>query len=110
MFRKPGYDEVVFKGYHSSLFAMTIFSTRAKKLNKSRCVAFLAGITERTSETFKIDDIPVVREFVDVFPVKLPGMPPDRKIEFAVDLIPETTPISKAPYRMAPAELKELKA
>nr|CAD1823573.1 unnamed protein product [Ananas comosus var. bracteatus] len=58
----------------------------------------------------RIEDIPVVREFGDVFPAELPGRPPDREIEFVVDLVPGTTPISKAPYRMAPAELKELKA
>ena len=51
----------------------------------------------------------MVREFDDVFPAELPGLPPDREINFCIDLIPGTQPISKAPYRMAPAELKELK-
>ncbi len=62
------------------------------------------------SETPGNEDIPIVREFADVFPAELPGMPPDREIEFVVDLILGTTLISKAPYRMAPAKLKELKA
>jgi hypothetical protein len=53
--------------------------------------------------------IPVVCEYVDVFPNELPGMPPDRDIEFAMELQPGTTPISKRPYRMPPAELAELK-
>ena len=53
--------------------------------------------------------MPVVREFLKVVPEDLPGLPPDREIEFAIDLIPGTAPISKAPYRMAPTELKELK-
>ena len=57
----------------------------------------------------EIEDIHVVREFPDVFPEDLPGLPPDREVEFSIDLVPGTTPISKAPYRMAPAELKELK-
>jgi hypothetical protein len=57
----------------------------------------------------EIEDIPVVREFPDVFPEDLPGLPPDREVEFSIDLVPGTAPISKAPYRMAPAELKELK-
>jgi hypothetical protein len=56
-----------------------------------------------------INNIPVVREFPNVFPRELPGLPPIREIEFGIDLIPRTTPISKAPYRMAPAELKELR-
>jgi hypothetical protein len=53
--------------------------------------------------------IPVVYEYADVFPDELPGMPPDRDIEFAIELQPGTTPISKRPYRMPPAELAELK-
>jgi hypothetical protein len=53
--------------------------------------------------------IPVVCEYVDVFPNELPGMPPDRGIEFAIKLQPGTVPISKRPYRMPPAELAKLK-
>ena len=56
----------------------------------------------------KIEDVPVVNEFPDVFPDELPGLPPDREIEFAIDLAPGTEPVSKAPYRMAPVEMKEL--
>jgi hypothetical protein len=61
------------------------------------------------SKEIKLDEIPVVNEFPDVFPKDLPGLPPDREIEFAIVLIPGTKPIHKAPYRMAPMELKELK-
>jgi hypothetical protein len=53
--------------------------------------------------------ISVVCEYADVFPDELPGMPPDRDIEFAIELQPGTTSISKRPYRMPPAELAELK-
>jgi hypothetical protein len=53
--------------------------------------------------------IPVVCEYADVFPDELPRMPPDRDIEFAIELQPGTTPISKRSYRMPPAELAELK-
>ena len=53
--------------------------------------------------------MPVVREFQDVFPDELPGLPPAREIEFEIELMPGTRPISIPPYRMAPAELKELK-
>nr|GFD33166.1 reverse transcriptase [Tanacetum cinerariifolium] len=51
----------------------------------------------------------IVRDFSDVFPEELPGIPPKRKVEFGIELIPGIQPISKAPYRMAPIELKELK-
>jgi hypothetical protein len=56
-----------------------------------------------------VKKIPVVCEYADVFPDELPGMPPDRDIEFAIMLQPGTTLISKRPYRMPPAELTELK-
>jgi hypothetical protein len=51
----------------------------------------------------------VVRDFHDVFPEELPGMPPDREVEFVIDLLPRTAPISKRPYMMSVEELKELK-
>jgi hypothetical protein len=53
--------------------------------------------------------VPVVNEFPDVFPEELPGMPPDRDIEFVIELKPDTTPIYKTPYRMPTPELAELK-
>jgi hypothetical protein len=62
-----------------------------------------------TLKEAKLKDIPVVNEFQDVFPKELPGMPPDREIEFTIDLIPRTTPIAQAPYKMGPEELVELK-
>ncbi|KAI5341880.1 hypothetical protein L3X38_009755 [Prunus dulcis] len=57
----------------------------------------------------RLEDIPVVREFSNVFPEDLPGLPPHREIEFTIELIPETNPISQPPYGMAPVELRELK-
>ena len=54
-------------------------------------------------------NIPVVCEFLDVFPDELLGLPPDRDIEFKIELIAGTTPISRRPYRMLPNELAELK-
>ncbi|XP_073273259.1 uncharacterized protein [Primulina huaijiensis] len=58
---------------------------------------------------FEVSDIPVVKEFPDVFPDEIPGFPPQREIDFSIELVSETNPISRAPYRLAPAELKELK-
>jgi hypothetical protein len=60
-------------------------------------------------EAKSIEDVPVVREYPDVFPEELPEMPPDRDIEFVIDLIPGTSSIAKRPYRMAAPELAELK-
>jgi hypothetical protein len=59
--------------------------------------------------TFQLEEIPVVREFADVFPNELSGMPPDREVEFVIELQHGTAPISKRPYRMPPKELAKLK-
>jgi hypothetical protein len=56
-----------------------------------------------------LEDIRVIREYPDVFPEELSGMPPDRDIEFLIELLPGTPPISKRPYRMSINELVELK-
>jgi hypothetical protein len=56
----------------------------------------------------KLEDIHVVHEFLDVFPDDLPGIPPERAIEFKIELQSGTAPIAKAPYKMSPMELKEL--
>jgi hypothetical protein len=56
-----------------------------------------------------LTDIPVVSEFPDVFPDGLPGLPPDRDVEFKIELLPGTAPISRRPYRMPLNELAELK-
>ena len=60
-------------------------------------------------EAKSLEEVPVVNEYPDVFPEELPGMPPDRDIEFVIDLVPGTSPIAKRPYRMAASELAELK-
>jgi hypothetical protein len=61
------------------------------------------------NEANLIKDIRIVSKFPDVFPEELPGMPPERKVEFAIELIPGTTPISKRAYRVSGPELVELK-
>jgi hypothetical protein len=57
----------------------------------------------------KLEDIHAVREFLDIFPDDLPRMPPERAIEFKIELQPGTAPIDKAPYKMSPVEIKKLK-
>ncbi|GKA56815.1 hypothetical protein Tco_0755887, partial [Tanacetum coccineum] len=57
----------------------------------------------------KLEDIPVIREFPGVFPKDLSGLPPSRKVEFSIDLVPRAMPVAKSPYRLAPTEMQELK-
>ncbi|MCI47123.1 cellular nucleic acid-binding protein, partial [Trifolium medium] len=56
----------------------------------------------------KMEELPVVCEFPDVFPEDVSDVPPEREVEFTIDLVPGTSPISMAPYRMSASELKEL--
>ncbi|GKB70273.1 hypothetical protein Tco_0931685 [Tanacetum coccineum] len=63
---------------------------------------------EDKSEGKQIKDVPIVRDFPKVFPEDLPGLPPDRPVEFQIDLIPGAAPVAQAPYRLAPFEMKEL--
>ena len=79
-----------------------------KMLRKSY-PGYLAYVVEVREDDVRLEDIPVVREFSVVFPDDLPGLPPEREIDFQIELAPGTELISRAPYKMAPAELKELK-
>ncbi|GJU31731.1 putative reverse transcriptase domain-containing protein [Tanacetum coccineum] len=63
---------------------------------------------EDKSERKQIEDVPIVRDFPEVFPEDLPGLPPARPVEFQIDLIPGAAPVARAPYRLAPSEMKEL--
>lgn len=85
-----------------------ISALRANWLLQAGCEAFLAFVVDGKEKPI-LGDIPIVRGFPDVFPEDLPGLPPKRDVDFCIELVPGTAPISKAPYRMAPAELKELK-
>ncbi|KAA3487868.1 Transposon Ty3-G Gag-Pol polyprotein [Gossypium australe] len=72
--------------------------------------AYLAFVMNAKETELKIESVPIVRECPDVFPEELPRLPPVREVEFGIELAPGTVPILIAPYRMAPTELKELKA
>ena len=73
------------------------------------CIAFLACVVMDDVVDKSIRDVKVVKEFGDVFPKDLSDLPPDREIEFSIDMLLRTSPVSMAPYKMAPAELSELK-
>ncbi|GKD63299.1 putative reverse transcriptase domain-containing protein [Tanacetum coccineum] len=67
-----------------------------------------AQVMEKKSDEKRLKDIPVVREFLEVFLEDLPGLPPVRQVEFQIDLIPGAAPVARAPYRLAPSEMQEL--
>nr|GFB62857.1 putative reverse transcriptase domain-containing protein [Tanacetum cinerariifolium] len=98
--------------YHGSLLGKSMqisLALQARTLLSHGCEGFLATIHDTTTGVPSIHDQPIVSEFLDVFPDELPGIPPVREVEFYIELIPGSEPISRAPYRMAPIELKELK-
>ena len=82
-----------------------ISALRASSLLRKGCEGFLAYVVSNESD-LKLEDIPIVRDFLDVFPDELSGLPPEREVEFTIDLVLGTTPIYKTLYRMAPVELK----
>ncbi|GKF00171.1 putative reverse transcriptase domain-containing protein, partial [Tanacetum coccineum] len=67
-----------------------------------------AQVMEKKSDEKRLEDIPIVREFLEVFLEDLPGLPPVRQVEFQIDLIPGAAPVAQAPYRLAPSEMQEL--
>ena len=109
-FHRPGKFEVKFRGICRELSSSMISAMAAQSMLRKGCQSYLAYVVETGKEGTLVDEIPVVREFPDVFPNDIAGLPPDREVEFTIDLIPGTEPISIPPYRMAPAELRELKA
>ncbi|XP_062112467.1 uncharacterized protein LOC133823622 [Humulus lupulus] len=105
-----GEDEVHFQGKVKRTPSPMISAARARKLLANGCTGYLATICNTSKEKLaRPEDVHIVREFMEAFPEDLPGIPLDREIEFEIELLPGTTSISKAPYHMAPAELKELK-
>ena len=81
---------------------------RARPLINSGCLAYLAHIRDLSKEGPSVDSVTVVREYAYVFATDLPGLPPECDIDFAIDMEPDTDPISIAHYWMAPSEFKEI--
>jgi len=109
IFKMARTPEYMFEGAKNKVSIPMISALKATKLLRHGCQGFLATLIDKEKEEVRIEDIAVVREYSDVFSDDLPGLPSDREVEFSIDLLPETGPISKAPYRMAPSEIKELK-
>ncbi|GJZ88902.1 putative reverse transcriptase domain-containing protein [Tanacetum coccineum] len=63
---------------------------------------------EDKSEEKRLEDVPIIREFLEVFPDDLPGLPPARQVEFQINLVPSAAPVARIPYQLAPAEMQEL--
>ncbi|GJT20413.1 putative reverse transcriptase domain-containing protein [Tanacetum coccineum] len=99
------------RGHEARLHIISYSKTQEYMLKG--CLVFLAHVTTNEvgdkSEKKRLEDVPIVRDFPKVFPEDLPGLPPTRQVEFEIDLVPGAAPVARAPYRLAPSEMKELK-
>ncbi|GJY38809.1 putative reverse transcriptase domain-containing protein [Tanacetum coccineum] len=85
---------------------------RTQKYIQKGCQVYLAQVTSKKAEDKleekRLEDVPIIWEFSEVFLEDLPRLPPDRQVEFQIDLVPGAAPVTRAPYRLAPAEMQEL--
>ncbi|GJU57410.1 putative reverse transcriptase domain-containing protein [Tanacetum coccineum] len=111
-----GRETLIFHGNESNQEHKTrlniISCMKTQKYMLKGCQVFLAHVTtkevEDKSEKKRLDNVPIIRDFPEVFLEDLPGLPPTRQVEFQIDLIPGVAPVAWAPYRLAPSEMKEL--
>ncbi|XP_068483219.1 uncharacterized protein [Phaseolus vulgaris] len=101
-----GRQKIVFSDSKKS-YGMSAQQVWSELKEGSKCFVMLTQMEVKNEE--EMSSIHVVKDFMDVFPEEIPGLPPKREVEFSIDLVPEAGPVSMAPYRMAPVELIELK-
>ena len=102
-------SEVIVQGIRSESIPKVISAMEARHFLRKSCKAFLALILDFKKEQVNFKNIPMIREFSDVFPKELSRVPLEREVDLSIEVVQGTTPISRAPYCMAPTELKELK-
>ncbi|XP_070028578.1 uncharacterized protein [Nicotiana sylvestris] len=108
-FEFPGELVLEWKGDAVTPRGRFISYLKARKMISKGYIYHLVRVKDADAHIPTLQSVPIVNEFPRVFPEDLPGIPPDREIDFGIDLLPGTKPISIPPYRMAPVELKELK-
>ncbi|XP_052482994.1 uncharacterized protein LOC105765448 [Gossypium raimondii] len=108
--RTEGGNEVVVIAERQNYLANVISALVVEKLVRKGCEVYLAYVSVSASEDSTVKDIRTVRDFSDVFLKELLGLPLNREVEFGIELLPGTVLVSIAPYRMAPKELRELRA
>ena len=102
-------SEVTIHGIQSRVVSNVISAMQAKRLLRKGCEAFLALVLDSKRGQIELENILVVKDFPDVFLEELPGIPPVREVDLSIEILSGTTHTSRAPYRMALTELKELK-
>nr|GEW35561.1 putative reverse transcriptase domain-containing protein [Tanacetum cinerariifolium] len=104
------HDDGSINGHESRL--NIISCTKTERYLLKGCPIFLAHVTTKEtadkSKEKRLEDAPIVQDFPEVFPEDFPDIPPTRQVEFQIDLVPGAAPVARAPYRLAPSEMKEL--
>ncbi|GJX23904.1 hypothetical protein Tco_0228349, partial [Tanacetum coccineum] len=93
---------------HEKVVRIPLEGDEILQVHGERTLAAVKALINAKVDEPRISDIPVVRDFTDVFPKDLLGLPPQRQVEFRIDLVPGATPVAKSPYRLAPSEMQEL--
>ncbi|XP_021974870.1 uncharacterized protein LOC110869983 [Helianthus annuus] len=106
--KTPSGESVTIQGYTQYGLPSNVSILKVSQCLKSGCVIYMAQVSVNEPKP-KIEDIPIISEYLDVFPDELPGLPPERQVEFRIDILPGSAPIARAPYRLAPTEMKELR-
>ncbi|GKD92839.1 hypothetical protein Tco_1372676, partial [Tanacetum coccineum] len=101
-------ETLIIQGDQSKTRLNLISCIKTESYISQGCQVFMIHVMEKKSDEKILEDIPVVKEFLDVFPKDLPGLPPIRQVEFQIDVIPGAVPIAQTPYRLAPLEMQEL--
>ncbi|GAA0149088.1 hypothetical protein LIER_08353 [Lithospermum erythrorhizon] len=99
----PRLPEIHFLGDQKILPFCLISALVAGKLLKKGCISYLAHVFDTEIVEVKLENVYIVRDNTDLFPEEFPGIPPEREVEFKIDLLPGTSPIFMATYQMAPA-------
>ncbi|GKB15882.1 hypothetical protein Tco_0849805 [Tanacetum coccineum] len=103
------YDVVIGMDWLSKYHAKILCDEKVVHIPINNETLIIQGDREKKkSDDKRLEDISVVREFLEVFPEDLPGLPPVCQVEFQIDLIPRAAPVARAPYRLAPSEMQEL--
>nr|GFA09566.1 putative reverse transcriptase domain-containing protein [Tanacetum cinerariifolium] len=99
---------LIIRGYRSKTRLNLISCIKTERYISRGCQIFMIQVMEKKSDKKRLEDIPIFKEFPDIFPEDLPGLPPIGQVEFQIDLIPGTAPVARAPYRLAPLKMQEL--
>jgi hypothetical protein len=107
-FVRPGRDVMEFKGNWIKEWKFLMARTKARNMLRKGCQGYLAYLLNKPKDQCTLEDTTVVKEFQGLFPAELTSLPPPREVDFTVDLIPGEESVSRTPYQMALAELKEV--